>query len=332
MNAFRYAFINAKMHGLMAKAFLDKRLEFLVKIANLIELSRTLFPESSPVSFETETVSSVQRRFETSVIAALQRLLRSFVNPPPLLVHVLREYDYRNFFTLLRERLSGLTNIHLWDIGEHSLLRLSPHELQNGVKDLSGRFRGTPFEKYIPLLESLPLCDLEFEAGKEYYRDLVACVHHLPSAEKRLVLPLLKTEVLLENLVWALRLRLYFRMDFEEAKKKLFLLDFFKAEDRVRIVFDLNPESPQDWKRLGFGGIFCTARDGAIDPPAIEKQAHGYLYKKFRRVFYSCPFTVASVYAFFRIKKHEARLVTSVSEGIYMGLSFTETGEAVGIP
>ncbi|MCL1817391.1 MAG: V-type ATPase subunit [Spirochaetaceae bacterium] len=324
MNVSRYAFIHAKMHGLMAKAFFDERLKFLTKIANLLDLSQALFPGSPPPAGEAELVSAMQRKFEASVIAALLRLLDLFPEPPPLLVHLVREYDYRNLLTLLREKFSGLTNIRLWDTGKYSLLTAS------GPEDFPRMLANTRFEKYIALMESLPLAELEFEAGKQYYEELTACARALPSAEKRLILPLLKTELLLENLVWALRLRFCFRMGFEEAKEKLFPLDFFTAES-VRPVFELSPESPQDWESLGFRGIFSAERGGVIDLPAIETRVGRYLYKKFRRVFYSRPFTLASVYAFFRVKKHEARLVTSVSEGISMSISAQEMEEAIGV-
>ena len=325
MNASRYAFIHAKMHGLMAKAFFDERLKFLTKIANLLELSQALFPGSPPPAGEAELVSRVQRKFEASVIATLLRLLDLFPEPPPLLVHLVREYDYRNLLTLLREKFSGLTNIRLWNIGKYSLFEAS------GPENFPRMLANTRFEKYIALMESHSLAELEFEAGRQYYEELTACARALPSAEKRLILPLLKTELLLENLVWALRLRFYFRMGFEEAKEKLFPLDFFNPAERVRPVFELSPESPKDWESLGFRDVFSAERGGVIDPPVIEARAGRYLYRKFRRVFYSRPFTLASVYAFFRIKKHEARLVTSVSEGISMNIGAQEMEEALGV-
>jgi vacuolar-type H+-ATPase subunit C/Vma6 len=324
MNTSRYAFIHAKMHGLMAKAFFDERLKFLTKITNLLELSRALFPGSPPPAGEERLVSEVQRKFETSVIATLTRLLELFPQPPPLLVHVLREYDYRNLLTLLREKFSGLTDIRLWDIGKFSLLKAA------SVEAFPHMLRATRFEKYISLMETLSLAELEFEAGRQYYEELAACVRDLPSAERRILLPLLKTELLLENLLWALRLRFYFRMSFEEAQARLFPLGFFSLKDSVRPVFELSPDAPREWDSLGFRGLFSAERGGVIDPPAIEARAVRYLSKKFRRVFYSCPFTLASVYAFFRIKKYEARLVTSVSEGVCMGISGQEIAEAVG--
>jgi vacuolar-type H+-ATPase subunit C/Vma6 len=96
-------------------------------------------------------------------------------------------------------------------------------------------------------------------------------------------------------------------------------------------VFELPADDPKAWERLAPGNIFCAERGGFIDPEAIEGRANRYFYKKLRHFFYANPFTLASVYAFFRIKKYEARFVTSVSEGIRMGISSRELAEVLGV-
>jgi vacuolar-type H+-ATPase subunit C/Vma6 len=322
-NVSKYAFIHAKTHGLMAKTWLDERLRFLVKITSLLDLSKTLFPEQAPAAGEAELVSGVQRKFETSVIETLVRLASLFPEPPEILVHVLREYDYRNLLALFREKFSGLTTIRLWDIGRYSLFK-------GGVEGFPQSLRKTVFEKFIPLMENSSLSAIEFQLARQYYEGLLARVHNLPAKEKTLILPLVRTEVLLQNLVWALRLRFYFSLGFDEAEKLLFPLSFAGVIQRARLVFELSPDDPEAWRKLGFGGIFSARRDGHVDPPGVESLAHRYVYGKLRRLFYAHPFTLASLYAFFRIKKYEARLVTSVSEGIRMGLDFREITEAAG--
>ncbi|MDR1933119.1 MAG: V-type ATPase subunit [Spirochaetales bacterium] len=320
----KYAFIHAKMHGLMAKSWFDERLRFLFKITSLIDLSKTLFPDGQSAAGESELISDVQRKFENSVIVTLARLLSFFPSPPALLLQALREYDYRNLLTLLREKFSGLENIRLWDIGRYSLFKHAAAEFPQSL-------RATPFEKYIVLLDKTPLPELEFQIGRQYYEELIGCISALPAEERKLVHPLAETEIRLQNLLWALRLRFYFNMSFGEAEKCLFPLGFAGLTNQVRLVFELPPDDPKQWARLRFGNLFSAQRDGVIDPEAIEGRANQYIYKKTRRFFYAHPFTLASVYAFFRIKKYEARLVTSVSEGIRMGISPREIEEAMGV-
>jgi vacuolar-type H+-ATPase subunit C/Vma6 len=320
----KYAFIHAKMHGLVAKSWFDERLKFLLKITSLIDLSKTLFPGSESGAGEKELISDVQRKFENSVIETLARLLSFFPSPPALLVHALREYDYRNLLTLLREKFSGLEDIRLWDIGKYAILP------RGAAADFPRSLRATPFEKYIELMDTTPLSELEFQIGRQYYEELIACVRSLPAEERKLISPLVETEIRLQNLLWALRLKFYFRMDFDAAQKFLFPLGFPGLLNQVRLVFELPPDDPKEWTRLRFGDIFSAERDGVIDPEAIEGKANQYLYKKTRRFFYTNPFTLASMYAFFRIKKYEARLVTSVSEGIRMGINPQEMAEALG--
>jgi vacuolar-type H+-ATPase subunit C/Vma6 len=321
----KYAFIHAKMHGLMAKTYFDDRLRFLLKITSLLDLSKTLFPEQETGSHEREIVSGIQRKFENSILKTFIRLLSFFPNPPPLLVHVLREYDYRNFLTLLRKKFTGFTDTYLWDTGKYSLLKAAAE------KDFPRSLEKTRFERYIELMDSLPLFELEFQIDKQYYEELIVCVKALPNGEKKLVLPFVQTEIRLRNLLWALRLKFYFHMSFDDARNFLFPLGFPGIINQARLVFELPVDEPKAWTRLSFGNIFSAERDGLIDPEAIEGGANRYLYKKLRRFFYANPFTLASVYAFFRIKKYEARCVTSVSEGIRMGMTSREMSEALGV-
>jgi vacuolar-type H+-ATPase subunit C/Vma6 len=319
----KYAFIHAKMHGLMAKTYLDERVRFLFKITSLIDLSKTIFPVEDVSTDERELISEVQRKFENSVITTLMHLTSLFPAPPELLVHVLREYDYRNLLTLLREKFSGLTSIRLWDIGKYSILN------HDADKEFPQSLRNTRFEKYLDLMDTTPLSELEFQVDRQYYEELISCVQSLPVTERNPVLPLVKTEILLMNLLWALRLRVYFRMSFDDAQKFLFPLAFPGILSQAQLVFELPLDDPGAWKRLRHGDVFSAERNGVIDPEGIEGRANKYLYHRLRKYFYAHPFTLASVYAFFRLKKYEARLVTSVSEGIRMGLAPREIEEAL---
>ncbi|MDR2587989.1 MAG: V-type ATPase subunit, partial [Spirochaetales bacterium] len=207
----RYAFIHAKMHGIMAKSCFDERLRFLLKMTSLLELSNALFPgagsSGSSGAFggggeggsDRELVHDVQRKFEKSIVKTLVRLLSFFREPPPLLVHVLREYDYRNFLALVRGKNSGVQTAGLWDTGKYALL--PPDAGENFPASLAN----TPFEKYAALSGVKPLSEIEFEVDRQYYEELAACALALPSGEASRVRPLLEAEIVLRNLVWALR-------------------------------------------------------------------------------------------------------------------------------
>ena len=99
----------------------------------------------------------------------------------------------------------------------------------------------------------------------------------------------------------------------------------------ARRVFELPLDNAAAWEGLPCGEVFTAERDGLIDPEAIEGRASQYLYKKTRRLFYTASFTLASAYAFFRIKLYEARLVISLSEGIRMGISAGELASLMGV-
>ena len=91
MQASRYAFIHGKIHGIVAKSYVDSRIESLLRYANLLELSRRLFPSQEVSTLERDLIRDIQRKFENQTIATLVKILSYLPKPPAILVQVLRE-------------------------------------------------------------------------------------------------------------------------------------------------------------------------------------------------------------------------------------------------
>lgn len=321
----KYAFIHAKMHGLMAKSFLDERLRSLLRLASLADILNTLFPaQDSPVS-DQDLVHVIQRRFEERTIQTLVRMLTFFPEPPALLVHVLREYEYRNLKTLIRGRFSAVKDVRLWDIGRYGEIPAS------AASDFPAVLRKTRFHGFEAKIAEEPLFRIEFDLDRQYYDELAGHVRALPAGERKLALPLLEYEIILQNIIWALRLRYYFHYSLEQTRELLFPLGFSRVRSQVEIMYDLPFDSPELWKSWKLGRMLVKTRDGRVDPESAEAHALLYLYRKTRRTFYDCPFTLSSVYAFFRIKQYEARMIQSAAEGVRMGLSSSELAGLMGV-
>ena len=131
-----YAFIHGKMHGLYAKSRFDERLVSLTKLTSLTELRKELFPGDDSAVPDRFLINDIQNEFERRNLALLLRLLSFFRSPHPLLLHVVREYEYLNLKTLIRKKDSLSSSIELWDLGKFKTL---PATMENFPAYLSKR-------------------------------------------------------------------------------------------------------------------------------------------------------------------------------------------------
>ncbi len=323
MQASRYAFIHGKIHGIMAKSYVDSRIESLLRYANLLELSRRLFPSQEVSTLERDLIRDIQRKFENQTIATLVKILSYLPKPPAILVQVLREYDYRNLKTLLRAKKTGLRDLPLWDISPYGEVPLDYDGFPENLKD-------TGFWDLVSRMGEKELFDLEFELDKRYYAELAGHAADLPARERKIMGPLVSLEITLQNLIWSLRLRYYFSLPWEKVEKLLFPTGYGEIPLLAKNLYALPFDEPAQWEKNRYGRILRAGQSGEITPEGAEGAGMKHLHRRIRRVFYGRPFTLSSLYAFFRLKLYEAGLVTSVSEGIRMSIPPARLAEILG--
>jgi len=319
-----HAFLHGKMHGIYAKSKFDDRLLSLSKLSSLSELSKDLFPsEEIPVA-DRNLVNTLQIRFEKKNLGLLLGLLALSPEPHPLLVQVVKEYEYRNLKTLVRRKESPIRDMELWDIGK--------------FKSIPATFDGFPAylakSPYSQLAEKMTtgtVFELELYLDEQFNRIIAENVRALPSREKILIEPLLKKETILNNLVWALRLRWYYGYSFEETKNLLFTLGYDNIEKLVEQFYSFSLDNPELWSTWKYGWVLGDRQGVKLSPPEAETRVMNYLTRKYSYTFHNNPFTLASIYAFFRLKTMEIRFMKTVSEGIRMNIPSSELAEMLGV-
>src|SRR5690606_16741617 len=102
-----------------------------------------------------------------------------------------------------------------WDIGPYRTVEYDPE------RPLESLLADTPFEWIIAALGQEPLYRIESRLDRQYYEELLSAIDALPNDERRPLEELVSFEILLQNLVWTLRLMVYFRKSREEAEELL---------------------------------------------------------------------------------------------------------------
>jgi vacuolar-type H+-ATPase subunit C/Vma6 len=167
---------------------------------------------------------------------------------------------------------------------------------------------------------------------KHYYLSLWNALKKLPGKDRVSSERILSEEISLRNAVWALRLRSYYGMSGEDTARHL--MDISLPDTRggkalslaadARAMLDLpldNRSAWSDWKRERFLNPERPGESWRANPRYFQNAASAYLYRLAFRSFRLKPFSLDVIFCFVRIKQFEEDLLTSVAEGLGLGMS-----------
>ncbi len=145
-------------------------------------------------------------------------------------------------------------------------------------------------------------------------------------------------QVVLQNIVWAMRLRVYYgKKDAEIIPMLADTGHCAKASDTLcgyAVEMLAKPlDSWKEWESWKYAWLLNPHEEGvpwSLDPRWAQLAADKYLYKLALSRFHRYPFTTGVLVAFFKIKQLEEHMIRVAAEGLRLGASGTETGEFRG--
>lgn len=173
---------------------------------------------------------------------------------------------------------------------------------------------------------------LEKNTGLEYARELWNSTSKIRGEEKLSVESLVHQYLIIENIVWALRLRVYYEMTPEEIVPHLASLGESPSvsdplsSEAIKIL-DKQLDIRDDWKNWKYEKLLNPLDDGSfwkIDPCWIQNAFNVFLVKKAKKVFRENPFNMSMLVAFYIIKKQELTYIRSATEGLRLGVDEDE--------
>lgn len=173
---------------------------------------------------------------------------------------------------------------------------------------------------------------LEKNTGLEYARELWNSTSKIRGEEKSSVESLVHQYLIIENIVWALRLRVYYEMTPEEIVPHLASLGESPSvsdplsSEAIKIL-DKQLDIRDDWKNWKYEKLLNPLDDGSfwkIDPCWIQNAFNVFLVKKAKKVFRENPFNMSMLVAFYIIKKQELTYIRSATEGLRLGVDEDE--------
>ncbi|MDR0399410.1 MAG: V-type ATPase subunit [Treponema sp.] len=344
------AYVYAKVCGIVGKSLVGKRVSTLTKVDRLSALDRFIFPQGGRELPERELLPDLERRITERAVSQILSIVSSFSKPPVFLLRLLRTWEYADLKSSLNALVSGDPSFPSWtSLGPFGTVNFSAYP------DLAAMLKGTEFEflldKEMNLVKGGDAVKAQTELDKHYYGSLWQALGRLPPQDRVVSERILGEEISLRNCIWALRLRTYYRMSSEDASE--YLMDMFPlkaanrkagpprfpssrlsrtrgsirqdslaADARASLDFSLdNRSSWAGWRREQFLNPEIPGRSWIANPRYFQNAAGDYLYKLALRFYRRSPFSLDTAFCFIRLKQYEEDLLTSVAEGLGLGMS-----------
>jgi hypothetical protein len=314
------SYVFAKACGIVGKSFVGKRIPRLPGLGRLSELDRLVFPASGRDLPERELLLDLENRIIGRSVRQILSIVGSFAKPPELLVRLVRSYEYsdlKSCLALIAEDPSdprlGSRKPLFTDIGPFGTVHF---EL---FPDLPAMLGGTEFEFLLKKDHASPEI-LQTELDRLYYVKLREALEKLSKKDRLASEKILGEEIALRNIIWALRLRIYYGMENEKIRDHLILPP---ASD-VLAALDLPLDNRDAWKGWGRESFLNAAHPGEpwrLDPRYFQNAASEYLYRLALHSFRRSPLSLDTSFCFIKLKQFEEDLLTSVAEGLGLGMS-----------
>lgn len=192
------------------------------------------------------------------------------------------------------------------------------------------------------LTDTLRLFETDYTDPKtdmELLRQSWSAIAHSHGPDREGHEKLFLDEYVIKNVIWALRLRLYYEMSDEEIVSRLFYVtDKADKNDPVAgpaikvLSFDVNKYS--DWEKWKYAQLLNPPQSGelwCVDPVWIERKYTGYQAKLAAHVFHHYTMQEAALAAWFKLKSYELTCIRAAVEGLRLKVGAAEAMEAVGI-
>jgi vacuolar-type H+-ATPase subunit C/Vma6 len=253
-----------------------------------------------------------------------------YFNPPDeILVHAARKVEYQNVKAVVRGIVHGTAmEIRTWDLGKYAGIRL------RGAKDPAKAIMASPYAWILPLLETLPVAEIENRLDQDYYARLLGLCRSLPSADRTGPLRLINAEIGLANAIWALRLRFYYKLDTAKALALMIPGAGSSVRAAVGAAFEIPADSTDEWRKWRFGWLLEDQLNEtflAPDPLRAEQKASRALYARAHKAFHQNPFTLGPLLAYFKLKEYEATLLNIAAEALHLSVPEQDVLAIVGM-
>lgn len=328
------SFIYAKASGIIGKSFIGPRAELLFEQKSLSELWNLLFKTPVPAVPEVMLAERIESECFNRFIKQYSYFVSLYTKPDSILLDQLRIYESENLKEVGAALCSGETVLpNLVDLGKFSKLNFK------NWPDIAAITKGTEYSWYNKIPEIHEQQELEFKLDLQVIRGLWNSIQKISDESREVLIDLYKNEYIIKNIIWALRLRIYYKMEKDEIiKKMIYVTDAPNASDPIAgpvlKILDKPLDEYEQWSSWKYSELINPHIDGVvwqIDPSWIEQMNRVKINKMALHIFHQYPMTTCSLIGWYEIKKYELRCIRTAVESLRLNINPEEAKNAVGI-
>jgi len=338
----------AKAGWIIGKSWLGDRITALSSLHTLSGLDRLIFPDDYHELPGRELLPSLEKRINRRAVRQILSVVNSFPRPPKLLIRMIKGFEYSGLKECLAHISGGKSDLPpVSDIGRFNTIRY------NAYPDVAAMIKKTEFENLLSgdiksIKPGMDLTAIDAKLDRRFYQGLIESLSQLEADDCEAASRVIADEISLRNCFWALRLRTYYQKNEIETAK--YFLDFkmpgslrrgktsLSHEAKVSLDFPLDFRQNwngwkwerflnQDWQQRSSD----TALHWKVDPRYFQNSASQYLYHLSYHGFHSSPMSVSAIFCFIKLKQFEEDLLTSVAEGLALGIDSSSVFKLLAI-
>jgi len=328
------AYIFAKANGILGKSFVNERVNLLFGRKNLAELWTLIFKSQPPMVPEVMLSQQIEENAFNRFINQYIKFLNLYDKPDPLLLDQLFIFEAEN----LKQIASALCDEDssfpaIIDLGKYSILN---YKAWPDIKKITA---GTVFSWYDKLPDIHTQKEIDFQIDIQVYHHLWKSIESERGEAAEALRELYRQELIIKNVVWLLRLRLYYKMKPEDIIKHLIYVSDKPdhsdpvASSVIKILdWPLDEVSPWlKWRYSSLVNPYIPGQVWQIDPVWMEKRSRLENYHKAKNLFYQFPSDSCFLIGWYKIKEFELSCIRTAVESVRLNVNSHEAMNTIGL-
>lgn len=328
------AFIYAKASGNLGKSYTGARTYRLFEQKSLNDLWTLLFNSTVPMVPEVMLANQIEEEAFNKFLHQYVDFINVYDKPDAVLVDQLCIYEAENLKEIAAALCKGETKIpQLKNLYNYQDLDIK------AWPDIAGITKKSKFSWYNKVPSIHEQQKMEFTLDMQVIRHLWDSVQSVKDESGEALKALFLEEYVIRNIIWALRLRIYFKMKKEDIIPLLiYVTEKPSSLDPVTgpalKILDMPLDEPEVWENWKYKDLVNPHIPGEIwqiDPSWMERKSKVKLNKMAERIFHQYPMTTGSLIGWFKIKNYELNCIRTAVESLRLNINSDEAMSAIGI-
>lgn len=328
------AFVFAKANGILGKSFVNERAQQLFGQKSLSDLWTLIFQTQPPLVPEVMLSQQIEENAFSAFVDQYISFLNQYDKPDPVLIDQLFLFEAENLKQIGSALCNGETSLpKLFDLGNYSVLN---YKAWPDIKKIT---KGTVFSWYNHVPGIHEQRELDFKIDIQVCRHLWASITKEKGEASQALRELYLQEFIIKNVVWVLRLRLYYNMKAEDIIEHLiYVTDKAGRTDPVVSAALKVLDWPLDeascwmgWKYASLVNPYVPGQVWQVDPVWIEKRCRVEINRKARKLFHQFPSDSCFLIGWYKMKEFELNCIRTAVESVRLNVNADEAMNAVGL-